>query len=492
MFKSIPASHIVNVNPAVLSAGGSPLSMNAVFLSKNTNLPTGQAVQFASATAVGEYFGLESDEYKAAKVYFSGFDNSTIKPSNLYFCAYNSAAEGAFLLGTSLKKLSLEELKAINGEVTLSIDGTEKKITNLDLSRVTSFSNAAEKLAQQMTPAQVQFDPQLQAFKIISSSTGSTSTITFAKGTAAEKLGLTKKAGATISAGSAQSTPEAVMKSVVESTLNWATFTTVFEATLDEKIGFANWSNAQNNRFMYVGWGMEVEATQSGNIECFGAKLKESNFDGSCAVYGGLDKAAFICGTVASIDFTERQGRITLAFKGQSGLTADVTDETIANILKENGYNFYGAWATANDRFLFLSPGQIAGKWDWIDAYINQIRINSQLQLALITLLTSVKSLPYNADGIALQRAACTDPINEAINFGSIQIGVVLSEQQKAIINREAGFDAASMIESRGYCLYIAQATAQTRGQRQSMPMKLWYTDGGSVQSINLASINIQ
>lgn len=100
--------------------------------------------------------------------------------------------------------------------------------------------------------------------------------------------------------------------------------------------------------------------------------------------------------------------------------------------------------------------------------------------------------MPYNADGIALQRAACNDPINEALNFGSIQTGVTLSEQQRALINREAGFDAASMVESRGYCLYIAQATAQTRGNRQSMPMKLWYTDGGSVQTINLASINVQ
>ena len=157
-----------------------------------------------------------------------------------------------------------------------------------------------------------------------------------------------------------------------------------------------------------------------------------------------------------------------------------------------NVYNFFGAWASAIVRFLFLSPGQIAGKWNWIDAYINQIRINSQLQLALITLLTSAKSVPYNADGIALQRAACNDPINEALNFGSIQTGVTLSEQQRALINREAGFDAASMVESRGYCLYIAQATAQTRGNRQSMPMKLWYTDGGSVQTINLASINVQ
>ena len=112
--------------------------------------------------------------------------------------------------------------------------------------------------------------------------------------------------------------------------------------------------------------------------------------------------------------------------------------------------------------------------------------------LALMTLLTSAKSVPYNALGIALQRAACQDPINEALNFGSIRAGVVLSEQQKAIINSACGFDAASQVESNGYYLLIQQASAQTRANRASMPMSFWYTDGGSVHSIVLESINVQ
>lgn len=492
MFQSIPASQIVSINPAVLSSGGSPLSMNAVFLSKNTNLITGEAKEFVTANSVGEYFGLTSPEYEAAVVYFSGFDNSTIKPGSVYFCAYNEAEEAAFLLGASVKALSLESLKSVSGTLTVNVDGVAKTVSDLSLSEVTSFSDAASKIESALSGIKIVFDSQLQAFRIESKTAGAGSSIAHATGTTADALGLSKKAGATISKGSPADTPVNVMQSVIKSTLNWATFTTVFEPTLEDKLAFAKWSNGQNNRYLYVGWGFEAEATQTGNTTCFGAQLKESAYDGACAVYGGLDKAAFICGAIASIDFTERQGRITLKFKGQSGLKADVIDETIANNLEKNGYNYYGAWATANDRFLFLSPGQLSGKWKWIDAYINQIRINSQLQLALITLLTSAKSIPYNTLGIALQRAACTDPINEALNFGSIQIGVKLSEQQAAIVRKDTGYDARDLIESQGYCLRIAQATAQTRGNRQSMPMKLWYTDGGSVHNINLASINIQ
>lgn len=492
MFQSIPASQIVNVNPSVLSSGGSPLSMNAVFLSENANLPTGRAVSFATADSVGEYFGFTSAEYQAAAVYFKGFDGSTIKPGTLIFFAYNKAAEGAFLLGASVKSLSLNELKKINGTLSVIIDGSEKKADSLNLSGAKSFSNAAELIGTALGSVTVTFDSQLQAFKVASSTTGTTSTIAFATGTTADALGLSENAGASISQGSNTTTPTETMQAVIGSTLNWATFTTITEPTLEEKLEFAKWSNNQNQRFLYVGWGKEATATQTGNTTSFGAKLKEAEYSGATAVYGGLDKAAFLCGTVASIDFTEKQGRITLKFKGQSGLTADVTDATIAKNLEDNGYNYYGAWATANDRFLFLSPGQISGEWKWIDAYINQIRLNSQLQLAIITLLTTAKSVPYNDIGIALQRAACNDPINEALNFGSIQVGVSLSEQQKAIINNYTGVDAASQVEAQGYYLYIGKATAQTRGNRESFPMKLFYTDGGSLHSVNLASINVQ
>jgi len=75
-----------------------------------------------------------------------------------------------------------------------------------------------------------------------------------------------------------------------------------------------------------------------------GAQLKAAAYDGTAPIYGGLDKAAFLCGAIASIDFTETQGRITLAFKNQSGLSVDVDNAADADNLKENGYNYYGAW----------------------------------------------------------------------------------------------------------------------------------------------------
>ena len=490
MFKSIPASQIVSVNPSVLSSGGSPLALNAVFLSKNANIPTGQALLFATAESVGEHFGFSSDEYKATQIYFKGFDGSNKKPGRLYFYALNSEAEAGYLLGASVKTTSLAELKKIKGALNVTIDGTEKKAPAVDLKDATSFSDAAQKLGTALG-ATVEFEEQLQAFKIISATTGKSSAVSFATGDIADKLGLSESAGARVSKGTNAESVDEMMAGLTAATLNFATFTTIEEPTIEDKLALAKWSNLQNERFLYVGWGKEAVALQAGNTTSFGAKLKESQYSGATAVYGGLDKAAFLCGAIASIDFSEREGRITVAFKGQSGLEVDVNDATEAQNLKDNGYNFYGAWATANDRFLFMYPGQMTGKWKWLDNYVNQIRLNSQLQLALMTMLTSAKSVPYNAVGRALHRAACQDAIDEALNFGSIRAGVDLSEQQCAIINNEAGVDAATQIEARGYYLYVGKVSAQTRGNRESMPIKLWYTDGGSVHAVNMGSINI-
>jgi uncharacterized protein YcgL (UPF0745 family) len=77
------------------------------------------------------------------------------------------------------------------------------------------------------------------------------------------------------------------------------------------------------------------------------------------------------------------------------------------------------------------------------------------------------------------------------LNFGAIRTDVPLSESQAAQVNTAAGLKVDTTINTQGYYLQILPASAQVRQNRQSPPMTLWYTDGGSIQYINLASIDI-
>jgi len=498
---SIPASQIVQVNPGVISAGGSALALNGVILTENTSVPIGMAMPFVDASSVSDYFGPTSAEALLAATYFLGFDNKTQTPGQLFFWQYNASAVAAYLRSGSLSAMTLAELQALSGTISLTVAGVAENSTTINLSAATSFSDAATIIQAGFTspPFTVTYDSQLSAFVFTTTATGSAETITVASGTLAASLNLTTATGAVLSQGADATTQTASMNALMQQTLNWACFMTAWEPTLaSDKVAFASWTNGQNNRFVYINRESSAAAKTYPDTTTATASIIVQGYSGTCSVYcdatldpNGLT-AAFVMGAAASIDFSRTNGRITFAFKYQSGLAASVTDSTTGNDLELNGYNFIGSYATANDSFTWLYPGSVSGKYEFLDEYINQVYLNSQLQLAMMTLLAGTNSIPYNNDGYALIHAAAMDPITQALNFGSIRQGVSLSTLQAAEVNNAAGLQIDKTLSTRGWYLQIQDATAQVRGARQSPPMSLWYMDGGSVQEINLASILIQ
>lgn len=491
---SIPASAIVQVNPGVIGAGGSALDLNGLILTHDTAVPIGFVQGFSNADDVADFFGDTAPETEVANVYFLGFDNSTKKPGVLSFVQYPDAAVPAYLRGGSLAAMTLAQLKALTGTLIISINGAEQTSSAISLTAATSFSDAASIIDAAFTalPGTVEYDSQRAAFLITSGTDGVASTISLATGTIADGLKLTAAHGALTSQGADAGVPASIMNTVIDITQNWASFMTMFEPDLDGKIAFAEWTNSRNNRFVYAAWDTDPLAIVQNDTANFGAVLKKRNLSGTAAIYQDIKKAAFALGTIASIDFDRLNGRITLAFKSQSGLAADVSNQTVSETLIANGYNFYGAYGTANDEFVWHYPGQISGSFKWIDGYVNQIWMNNGFQQAFMTLLKMMNSIPYNIDGDALIEAAAMDPIDKAFNFGAIRKGVSLSSLQAAAVNNAAGLDIAGTLTTRGWYLQILPATPQVRAARGTPPMTFWYMDGGSVQKIALASIAIQ
>ena len=484
MLASIPASEIVTVLPSVLGAGGTAMALNAVIISDDVKFV---AKEYSNADAVGNDYGTTSEKYKFAQIYFSGFTGSTVKPSALFISKYSAVDSAAKLTGASLRSMSLNQLKAITGAISVTINGVLKTGT-VKLSAATSFSNAATLIATALTAA-VTFDTQLQSFVIASGTTGVTSSISFATGAAAEALALTELAGAQLDNVTTVDTATTAMKRLTNYTLNLSTIVAETSTALNDNIQkeIATWVSLQNHRYWLVVWKETKKETL-----VFKSWVEANNVADATVVKGDFEHAALCAGYAASLNFSELNGRTTMDFRSTSTLAPSVTDVDEANELDSAGVAYYGAFATANDRFIFLRNSIVSGEFKWVDAHLNQIYFNSQLQLAQITGLIANKSIPYNEVGKSKVRASAQDPINEMLNFGGIQTGVILSEQQKSIINNEAGVDAATIIFNQGYYLMIRDATPQVRAARGSFPIKLWYTDGGSVHSINIASINVQ
>jgi hypothetical protein len=353
------------------------------------------------------------------------------------------------------------------------VGGTTFTSGTITLAGATSPSNAATLILAGFTSPtfSVTYDAVTGAFTFTSTATGATATITAATGSLATSLKLTSGAGAIISQGAAALTPATAIPALVAVTQNWATFTTMVEPSLTDKVAFAAATNALNNRYMYAMWDTDPNAVITGNQTTAGYVIGTQNqYSGTAPIYVGRDKAVFLMGAVASLDVTQRNGRATMAYRRQSGLIPDVNDATTAANLEANGYNYYGAVATANANFNFNYPGSVT----------------------MMTLLTEQLSIPYNVEGYALVQAAGHDPINAAVNFGTIRAGVVLSDLEAQQVNQAAGVKIDNVLNQRGWYLQVLDAQPSVRVARQSPPITLWYMDGQSVQRINVASVLVQ
>ena len=492
--RAIPISQIATVNPAVVEAGGNPLSLNAVFLDQSLLVPVSSLLPFPDADSVGDYFGSSSPQKAAADIYFTGFDNSTKKPGTLFFGGYAVAARAAWFRGQSLAGMTLTQLQAVTGSLSITVDGVIKTAASVNLSAATSFTNAATLLTTALGltgSTAVTWDPLASNFVVTSGTTGATSTITVATGTAAAALGLS---AGTLSQGAAIDTPASAMDRIKLQEQNWATFTTLWEPDLTNKTAFAVWSNAQNNRYAYIAWDTEAGYKTANNAAVFGSIVDLLNYEGVAVFYGPVSIGAFVCGYAGCIDWAALNGRATAAFKSQTGLPTSIDTLADATAVLSNNASYYGLYQAPgpDNVYSILYDGRMNGsKFRWLDTFLNQIYLNSQLALAIFVGLKGANSAPYNALGETLIRSWCADPIAEALNNGSIRTGVPLSESQKANISAQAGFDITNSLQNDGYYLQILPATAQVRQQRQSPPVKLWYCDGGSIQAVTLASIAV-
>jgi hypothetical protein len=467
-------------------------------LTNNPRVPIGTVPRFPTALAVSNFFGPASAEATLAAIYYNGFKNSTKKPGTLGFFQYPQAPVAAYLRGGSLAGMTLTQLQALTGILTMTVDGVVKTSTAITLTGATSFSNAATIISAAFTTGPVvAFDSQSGAFTFTSNTTGASSTMTFATGTLAAGLNLTQATGAVLSQGAVAATPATAMAAVVKATTNWCSFMTTFDpdggAGNTIKMAFAAWTVAQGNRYLYAAWDTDASPTVTvPATTSLGYLVDQGAMSGVAPIWGPANKAAFLMGFVASLDFSAKNGRATAAFRSQDGLTADVTDGTIYANLIANGYNCYGDFATANQDFLFLSNGQIAGQYEWIDSYVNQIWLNNQFQLDFVTGLTTVNSIPYNAEGDALIESFLADTRTEFTNFGGQRAGVTLSSTQAAEVNAAAGLAIDGVLSTVGSYLQVLDATPQVRQARGTPPINYWYMDGQSVQVLQMASILLQ
>lgn len=496
---SIPASYIVDVTPRVISAGAAGIVINGLFLTTNTQLPTATVKEFISTTAVADYFGYESDEYNAAVTYFAGYINSFKKPASIKFARRINENVSAYLRGAKYLG-TLEALKLISdGALNISINSEAIELTAIDFASVTSYSDAALKIQSAINTlkatasAVVTYNSISNAFEISTNLKGTASSIGFA--TAASggtdlgvTLNLTASSGAVISAGLNAQTAAENMEQIVSLDSNFVTYTHLYNADSDECIALGQWSNTKGVNYCFIPWSNEATALVDASTDDIASKMVAAGVINFAPVYNDYNIAAGVMGSFASIDWTRSNGVIDIAFKQVDGLTPTVTSESDASVLDSKFYSYYGKFATKNTQFDFIYKGLIVGDYANISTYINAIWLNESFKNAVLNGFSATGKISYNDTGYTLVRAWLSDPINQAVNNGVIQTGVVLSETQKAQIISEVGKDITAELTANGYYLQITDPGAAARAVGASPIITFYYTDGGVVKKLQIAS----
>jgi len=509
---SIPVKTVISINPGVIDSGSSDITLTTLTLTENPLMPFGALKTFANQTAVATFFGSTSDEASVAGKYFGGFAGSTAKPASMTFAAYASAAVAAWLQSGSLLGMPLTTLQGFSGTLTLTIDGVMETSAAIDLSTATSFSNAAALIAAGFTGKTkipvVTWNALQGAFRFTSPSTGAASTMSVGSGPLATDLALTSDTGATTSIGVVADTPQTAMDRVTAIGENFATITTMFEFSSQEKDEFAIWCNEQNQQYQGVVFDTDAQAIVDGSTTCFGYRANAAAYNGIICITGDPNYAAvnglsllalvreaafFYAGYVASVNYNQTNGNATAAFRSQSGLNPSIVDASVMQIAKANGYSAVGQFANRtnviSNKFY---DGAVPGVWRWANNYLNQIQMSNSFANDLWTLIITLLAISYDNDGYTKIRNALTaGTIQSSLNFGSIKGGVVLSASEIEAVNSAAGTQIDSIIAAQGWYLQILDPGPDARANRQTPIINFWYTDGGAIQQITLNSFDI-
>ena len=415
----------------------------------NYLVPTNRVIEFgggksAALSAIGEYFGLTSDEYKFADKYFSFTTAANTQPQKIGFARYVSADAMATLIGG--KDLALAELQAITaGTLNITVGETPIALTGLNFSSATSFADVATLLATAFDGAvdSCTYDAANGRFVIGSE----TANLSYATGTVAVALHLVEGEAILSEASEVKTALETISESA-ELSNNFFSFCFMDTlATADIK-DVAAWTDAQNVKYMY-----SVLITEANYSE---VQTAVKDYDGVALTLDAhaahaefMPMAAF-----AAVDYNKPNSTMDVFYKQFKDVLPTVTTNAKRLVYDPLRINYYGATQQAGQTVSFYQDGVLQGSIPSMTVYANEAWLKDSFITDILNLRMGLDSLPANNTGISLVQSALMETVNKALMNGVVLAGKELDATQKAFITTITGDeDGWIAVQNAGYRL---------------------------------------
>ena len=495
---AIPQTKYVNIISAV--GGTSQVSqrdlMGRIFTS-NPLVPAGAVVEFSGGsntalTAVGNYFGITSEEYAFASKYFGYITKKGTTPQKISFAQHSSVATSATLYG-SVKSAPLSSFTVLtSADVSFKVDGADYALTGLDLSTATSLTEVAQIIGNALDGiatgiATFTYDSTLYRFVLSTTATGEGHIVDYATGTLASLLGMNQGNNGAIltESADAKSGLQALTESA-ELSNNFFTFTFLTDIT-GEEVAIAEWVKAQNVRYM---WSLSVDST---NASTMASTL--ASYDGIGLTLDLFDEyACFLPMAVASaINYDTANASVDFMYQQASGITPSVNSQADADAYDAIRVNYYGSTQQAGDMISFYQNGVLLGDITSMGVFANEAWLKDAITTNILNMRLSLDSLPANTTGLGYVKLAIQEIIEKALNNGVISVGKTLDATQKAYIAQLTGDSTAwQSIQSIGYWLKATVEKYVEHGvEKYKVSYLLVYGKGDSINFVDGRDIMI-
>lgn len=489
MSNTLPISRLVNAT-ITLTQKAAQSQNTSTLLILGTSAVIDLVSRFRSygdITSVASDFGTTSEEYKAAVLWFE----QAPQPASVLVGRWAKTAAAGQLLGGTLSaaQQALANFTAVtSGGMKVTIDGTLKSLTSINLSSVLNLNGVASAITTALAGAGTcVWNANFSRFEITSATTGATSSVSFASaptsGTDISALmGLTSTfSGAFISAGIAAETALAAA-TLFDASYGQQWYALTIPAASDaDHVAVAGYIEATSTKHFYGVSTQEAGALVGSDTTNIAYQLKQFGYKKTAVQYSSANaySAVSLLARILTTDYTQNNSVITLKFKQEPGITAENLNTTQANALE--GFNC-NVFVEYENNTAIIEQG-VCCSGDFIDSVMGADNLAIDIQNAVFNLLyTSTTKIPQTDAGNHLIATKIEQVCAQYVDNGFLAPGTWNS----------GGFGTLSEGDymPKGFYVYappIANQSQANRAARKSVAFQVAAKEAGAIHSVDIA-----
>lgn len=484
---SLSVSDVVNVSVVLSPIAAATRNFGSLLILGSSAVidTTERLRQYSSLDGVATDFGTSSQEYLAASLYFG----QTPQPSVLFVGRWAQTATAAVLHGgvlTSAQQAIANFTAVTSGGLNITINGTVKALTGINLSAQTNLNGVASAITTALAGAgTVTWNASIGRFDVVSATTGTSSTITYATapGSGTDLSSLLKlqtgQASAPV-AGIAAESLLAAVSALADKSVDWYGLYVAATGVADaDVLAVAGFIEGTGNSRIFGATIQNTQALDSTVSNDLASSLKALGYKRTFDQYSGSNPhaAASIFGRAFTVNFNGSNTTLTIKFKQEPGVAPENITTSQSAALKSKNCNVF---ATYQNGTAIVQEGVMVNGY-FFDEVHGTDWLQNDIQTAIYNLLyTSATKIPQTDAGINRIVATIESRLAQAVANGLIAPGVWTAD----------GFGALNTGDTltKGYYVYappIATQSAADRQARKAPVIQCAIKLAGAVHSVN-------